>query len=158
MASLTSQAMSFESHSTTVDTTLQYALGTRAFDTDGNEYIYMQGVASNTAQAAVTYDEDYVTTLSGANAVGPVAISEAIIDSTSEYGWYMVRGEATGIAAENTTLDNAPCYLHATAGAIGKTDVAGDAIVGMWTRSTADATDDLTLQLDYPKVHNIAFD
>jgi len=158
MASLTGLTTAFEANTAVVDTTLQYALGTRGFDTDGNEYIYLAGVTSNVANAAVTYDEAYATTLAIASAVGPIAISQAAVDATDEYGWFLVRGEGTAIA-NGATADNTPLFLTATAGRVDDADVTLDAIMGMWGREIATgAADTFTVQLDYPKVFGIALD
>ena len=156
MASLTGPTMSFESDTTTVDSTAQHPLGTRAFDTDGNEYIYLEGVISTTAALGVTYDEEYATALSAAGAVGPVAIAMAATVA-DKYGWYCVRGTCTG-TSNNDTADNKALYLTAGAGKFDDADVAGDAIVGLWSRSAATGSVAMTLQLDYPKVHDIAID
>jgi len=156
MANLTGPRQAFEGDTTAVDSSEVQALGSRAFDADGNEYIYLEGVASTVAGSAVTYDEEYATTLTVANAVGPVAIAQAATVA-STYGWYCVRGTTTGLSADNIA-DNKTLSLTATAGKLDDADAAGDAIVGLWSRSAATGATTVTLQLDYPKVHDIAID
>ena len=114
------------------------------------------GVVSTVVGSAVTYDEDYVTTLAIANAVGPVGVAQAAIVA-DKYGWDCVRGETTGLSA-NDVADNKTLYLTGTAGKLDDADVAGDAIVGIWSRSAATGATTMTVQLDYPKCHDIAFD
>jgi hypothetical protein len=156
MASLTGYTQSFESDTTTVDTAVQHKLGTRAVDVDGNEYIYLEGVASTAAGLSVTYDEEYATALLAANAVGPVAIAMAATVADT-YGWYGVKGSFTAASA-NDVADNKTLYITATAGKVDDADVAGDAIMGMWSRAAVTGAVDLAVQIDYPKVHDIAID
>jgi len=49
MADLTGRVQIFSGDTSVVDTTLKHALGTRAFDANANEYIYLKGVASTAA-------------------------------------------------------------------------------------------------------------
>lgn len=157
MANLNGYPQIFSGDTAKVDTTKMHPLGTRAIDGNGNEYIYLAGVASNAATLAVTYDEAYATTLLAANAVGPIAISMAAVDATTEYGWFQIKGSGTAKAG-GAVADNSALYISGS-GKVDDADIAGDAIVGMWSRGTAAADgDSLAVQLDYPKVHNIAFD
>lgn len=156
MAYLTGRAQIFEADTSTVDSTKQYALGTRAFDASGNEYIYLQGVANTTAKLAVTYDENYLTTLTVANAVGCVAIAMAATVADT-YGWYMIKGTATATANDTVAADK-QLYLTAGAGKLDDADVAGDAIIGAISRSTGTAAGDLTIQINYPFVCDAAID
>lgn len=84
MANLTGYSQTFDSDTTTVDTSAKTTILTRAFDSAGNEYIYLKGVASTIVGSVVTYDETATTALIVADAIGPVAVAMAIVDSTSE--------------------------------------------------------------------------
>lgn len=86
MANLTGYSQTFDSDTSVVDTSAKTTVLTRAFDSAGNEYIYLKGVASTIVGSWVTYDETGLTTLLAANAKGPVAVSMSITDSTSEWG------------------------------------------------------------------------
>ncbi len=155
MSNLTGYPQVFEADTSTVDTTAKHQLGTRSVDKDGNEFIYLQGVASTAAKLAVTYDEAYATTLLAANAVGAVAVAMAATVANT-YGWYQVKGSATATAA-GAVADNKALYI-AGSGKVDDAAVAGDYVVGMWSRGTAAADgDDLTVQLDYPKVSDGAY-
>ena len=151
MANLTSAPEVFSGDTAQVDTTKQYTLGTKAFDSSGNEYIYMQGVTSGAAGRWVTYDEDYVTTLLAANAAGPVGVMMAALDATTDYGWVCVRGTVSASIAANTA-DNAPLGFETTAGYAGDGRAAGDMIYGAWCRTAVTTAGNNDVQILYPFV------
>ena len=150
MAQLTGSRQVFHSDTSVVDTSQQIALGNRGYDPSGNEYIYLQGVGSTTAGNWVVYDEDYATTLLVANEVGPVAIAMAVVDATTEYGWYQIYGKNT-IAKTDTIAADKPLYIDGTAGRADDAGVAGDIIVGAYSMS-ADTSNVATVMLNYPHV------
>lgn len=116
------------------DSVDEIAVGTRARDTSGNEYVFMLGVASTAAYSVVTYDESFVTTLIAANAVGGVAIAQAAVVADT-YGWYLVKGTGSAKAA-TTVVADLPAYIDGTAGQIDDDVVSGDLVYGMIIRST----------------------
>jgi len=147
---------------TAVDTVQQYAFGTRAFDKSGYEYIYLKGVASTVKYSPVVYDEAGVTVLADsagsapANA-GPIAVAQAIVDSTSEYGWYMINGKTYMISGD--VADNGQVYLTTGAGTVDDADVALALMIGAWFRGADDSVAATALvQIVYPMVHNAAID
>lgn len=156
MANLSGYPQTFAGDTTVVDTEVKHPLGTRAVDEDGNEYIYLLGVASTAAGDAVTYDEAYATTRAVSDAVGPVAVAQAATVA-STYGWYLIKGTGT-VTTAAAVADNKTLSLTATAGAVDDADAAGDAIIGMWSRSSVGTAGSITVQLDYPKVHDVAID
>ena len=119
---------------------------------EGNEYIYLQGVSSVVAGSWVTYDEDYATTLLVADAIGPVAIAMAIIDSTSEYGWFQIYGKNT-IAQTDTVAADRALYIDGTAGQADDLGVAGDLIIGAYSLS-ASSSGVTTVFISFPSVSN----
>lgn len=123
---------------------------TRKKDVAGNEYIYLKGVGSTAAGSVVTYDEAGATTLIAANAVGPVAVAQAAVDSTSEFGWYMISGKCAA-ACDAGITDNVGLFIDGTAGRVDDTTVTGDKIVGMVSRGT-DASNLVLVQMSYPFV------
>lgn len=137
----------------------KFRLGTRVRDKQGNEFIYLQGVASNTANSWVTFDEAHVTTLAVANGQGRVAICGAAFDATTEYGWGCIYGKFAGKALASFA-DNGKVYLTSTAGSVDDADVAGDAVIGAWGRSALDtpSTGLAYFELNFPMVHDIAVD
>lgn len=142
-----------------VHSTQAHTLGTRARDNEGNEYIYLQGVASCLAGSVVTYDEAHVTTLAIANAKGRVAVAMAAVDATTEFGWFGIFGKhAAKVAA--SFADNGNVFLTATGGTVDDADVAGDAVIGMVGRAAINtpSTGLAWMELNYPFVSDIAID
>lgn len=136
-------------------TVLEHPLGTRARDSAGNEYIYLQGVASVVVSDWVSFDEAHLTTRLVANGLGRVGVAMAAIVA-SNYGWFQIYGKATG-TCETGFADNGAVYIHATAGSVDDTDVAGDAVLGAIGRSAISGTT-ATFELNYPMVMNISLD
>lgn len=125
----------------------QPVLGER-FRQDGKEYICLQGVASTTAGAWVTFDELGVSTLLAANAIGPVAIAQGAVDATTKRGWYLIFGSCQANVAASFA-DNASLYATATAGRADDAVVAGDRVKNAIGRS-AEASNLATVQVWYP--------
>ena len=153
MANLTGPTQLLGADTTQVDTTAVHKLGTRAFDADGNEYIYLQGVASTAASDWVTYDEAFATARLVADANGPVAVAMAAIVASS-YGWYMIWGDVS--AAGTATTDNTAVYIDSNAGKVDDTGVAGDLVFGVTARSTVSGGL-FTAQLTHPYVLDGAY-
>ena len=123
-----------------VDTTQKYPLftRTRGFSaTYGSaEFIYLKGVASTAEGTAVTYDEEGVTTLLAANAIGPVAFAlGATVAST--YGWYQILGKCAAVTVANSAAD-ALIGRETSDGSIGDGEAVGDQINGCISRSATD--------------------
>lgn len=161
MAYLTSKVGKIYAGDTSVvDTSIKHQIGTRALDPDGNEYIYLQGVASTAAGDWVSFDEAGVTTRLVENGLGRVGIAMAAIVASS-YGWYQIfgvneiaKGRSGGIA------DNSCLYTYSTnAGQAEDStgDSSGEMIIGAFSRST-DTSGVFTAELRYPMVINAAID
>jgi hypothetical protein len=130
------------------------AIGQRAYDKSGNEYVYLKGVGSTLAGSWVTFDEVGVTALLAANAIGPVAVATAAIVA-NKFGWYQIFGTVSALVAANTA-DNARLGRETTDGYAGDGRAAGDEIIGAISRgSTAGAAALTTCQLFYPLVNDI---
>lgn len=152
MANLSGNPQIFSGDTSVVDTTQQFPLGTKGVDVNGNEYIYMQGVASCLAGSWVTYDEDYVTTLLAANAKGPVAVAMAAINATTSYGWFCIRGTVSALLAANCA-DNALIGRETADGYAGDGRAAGDEIYNAISRgSTSGSAAATDCQIVYPFV------
>ena len=135
-----------------VDATKKQRLGTKKRAMNGNEYIYLQGVASVVDGTWVTFDEDFVTARAVADAQGQVAIATAAVDATTEYGWFAIWGMKTGLCLASF-VDNGVVYLTSTAGSVDDTDVAGDQVYGAIGRTARDTTTGMSeFQLNYPEV------
>lgn len=135
-------------------TTKKWRLGTRKRDVAGNEYIYLEGVASTVAEDFVVFDEAFATTRAVADEVGPVAVAMSACVA-SNYGWYQIYGKATGDTA--TVATDKALYLTATAGRLDDADVAGDSVHGCFSMA-ADSSNSCTVWLNYPWVSDIAHD
>lgn len=149
MASLTQVTQGlFEGDTTSVDTVQEHPVGTKAGDIDGNEYIYLLGVASTAIGSWVSFDEAGVTTLLAANAKGRVAIAMAATVA-DVWGWYQIYGENTVGLALTGFADNGLIWSTSTAGSIDDAAVAGDLIVGAMGRSAVSGGV-ITAELNYP--------
>lgn len=133
-----------------VHSTAAHPIGTRAVDGDGNEYIYLKGVASTVAGSWVSFDEAHETTLLTANAKGRVAVAMAATVA-STFGWYQVYGKNTIAKALTGFADNGLIYATGTAGSVDDAVVAGDLVVGAIGRSAL-SSGVITVELNYPFV------
>lgn len=150
MAALIGHFSGVTGQTTDVHTSQQNAVGTRVFDAAGNEYIYMQGVASTVLGTWVSFDELYITTRLVANALGRVAIALAAVDATTEFGWWAIYGAHSGLCLANFA-DNAKVWATATAGSVDDADVAVDLVDGAIGRSARVVATGLALfELNYP--------
>ena len=138
-----------------VDSSKKFRLGTRKKDISGNEYIYLAGVTSNAAGEFVVYDESFATTRLIADEVGPVAVSMAAFDATTEYGWAQIWGKNT-VAKTDTVAADKAVFIDGTTGRVDDADVAGDAVHGCFTM-TADTSNVATVWLNYPWVSDIDY-
>ena len=134
-----------------VHTSAQNTVGTRAFDSAGNEYIYMQGVASVVVGDWVAYDELFITTRLVSATIGAVAIAQAAVDATTEFGWWGIYGLFSGGVV--TGADNAKVWTTATAGRVDNTDVAAQIVTNAIQRG-ATASNLANFQIAYPFAHN----
>lgn len=138
-----------------IDTAKRFALGSYHFLGDAT-YVYVQGVTSGAAGKHVTFTSAGVTTLSVANAKGPVGILMSALDATTKYGFAQVFG-INAIADVTALTAGAAAYLTATGGRLDETDVAGDQVhnyVGIVTGASNVAT----VFLNYPYVTDVALD
>lgn len=125
-----------------IHTSALNALGAKATDDSGKEYIYLKGIASTVTGSPVTFDENGITGLADGNgtddvAVGPVAIATAAV-TTNQYGWYGRVGAFTVVSV--TTADNARVFLTTTAGTLDDAEVDDYQIIGAVWRSSGDGT------------------
>lgn len=131
--------------------TAKNTVGIRGFDAAGNEYIYMQGVASTVTGDWVAYDELYITTRLVSASLGSVAIAKAAVNLTTSFGWWGIWGLHSGGVV--TGGDNAKVWTTATAGRVDNTDVAAQVVLNAIQRG-ATASNLANFQIAYPFVHN----
>jgi len=151
MAKLSNTTGIFSGDTAVIDTIQKHKFGTRAFDVDSNEYIYLTGCATTVLGSWVTFDEAGLTTLLAGTSVGPVAVAMAILDSTSEYGWYCIYGECEADFSATVT-DNTAIGYETAAGHAGDGHAGGDQIYGAVIRDTVTTAGTATAQLNYPFV------
>lgn len=149
MALLKGYQVAFHADTDTVDTEQKIPLGSRAFDNDGNEFIYLKGVTSTAAGSWVSFDEAHVTTLLVADAKGRVAVAMAAVDANTKFGWYQIYGKNTIAKVLASFADNGLIFATATAGSVDDAAVAGDLIVGAMGRSAVSGGV-ATVELNYP--------
>ena len=112
-------------------TTQRNPLGTvaRAVDATygGGEFVYLAGAANTAVASWVRYTEDdYATTLLGADQIGQVAVAMSA-NVAAQYGWYQIKGKAVGKCLSGYA-DNGLVYATATAGSVDDAAVAGDRV------------------------------
>ena len=144
-----------------VDTTQRHPLGSRVRAADPTygegEFVYMKGVSSTVVGSAATLNfDDGTTTLTVADAVGPIGFAMAIIDAATKFGWYQIYGKA--IAKTGTVADNGDVYLTSTPGSLDDAVVDGD-MVHLAKFASANGTPSTGLaeiEIAYPYSDNIA--
>jgi hypothetical protein len=138
----------------TVDSSKTFDLGTtcKARNTSTGyvgEFVYMQGVASNATGLFCQLDYDnHVVSLLADNAVGGVGVSMgAVIAST--FGWFQIRGKASGFLAASVA-DNAALFINAAG--IGQATASGKSeIIGARAAAASGSSAALTeVELHYP--------
>lgn len=142
---------------TTVDTTPVFPLGLKVTGrntTDGytGEFVYMKGVASTAAGnwALLNYDDGSTTRLVDGG-IGPAGIAMAATVA-STYGWYQVRGKASGLLKAGVT-DNAGLYAQAasSAGHAGATGSGLSEIIGARAAAASGSSAANTeVEINYP--------
>lgn len=146
----------------------RFKLGTKKSQ-DGKEYIYLAGVASNTANSWVhivptagstTAAGQLTPVLAVADGQGPLAISMAANTSATNYSWYQIYGISSGLVlASFDGTNGAFLCLTATAGSLDDADVAGDTVFGAAALTDRDTTlGTSTFFLSYPFTIDVAAD
>lgn len=157
MPNLTGYNQAIHGVTTTADSSAQVNTGSRAFDTSGNEWIYLRGTASVSAGTWVVYDlaADRTELLGVASFYGPVAIFGTAV-TASQFGWAQIHG-INNQASTDTVAARVQLYIDGTAGRADDADAAGSAILNA-VSLTADATNVATVFISYPFVGGAAID
>ncbi len=137
---------------TDIDLAQRNVVGTIQADDAGNEYIYLQGVASCVKGSWLTYDELFVTFLltTGLTTVGPIALSLGAVNAVTSFGWFAIRHAfAFGLNVSDTMADDSPVYTSATPGSVDDDTAAGETCYGIWNR-TLGTTTSSNYQLMHP--------
>lgn len=157
MANLTGYRQIIHGVTTIVDTSAQVPVGSRAFDTSGNEWIYIRGTASTSNGTWVVYDlaSDRTELLGRASFYGPVGIFGTAITAT-QFGWAQIHG-INRSASTDTVAARAQLYIDGTQGRADDADAAGSAILNAVSLS-ADVSNVATVYINYPFVGGAAID
>lgn len=132
-----------------------FTKGSRHMDHNGNEYIFLAGVASCAAGSWVTFNQDdYSTALLAADAIGPVAV--AVAACTASYaGWFQIYGKCSSAKCLTQFADNAKVWATGTAGSVDDASVAGDLVQRARGASTTVVDSGVAeFELHYPFVDN----
>lgn len=127
------------------------ALGERYSDGAGNEYIFLEGVASTAAGDPVIFDSAFATTRLAGSGVGEVAIALAATVASTK-GWYQIYGDGS---ANVVATGGVRVYTSSVTGQLLATVVTGALVHGMFTDAGTGNTVTGTLtgvRLAYPKV------
>lgn len=162
MATLTGYPQVTTGDTAQIDSTQRLALGTRSYDPDGNEYIYLKGLASTVAGDWVAFDEDHITTRLITNCLGRVGVAMAAITG-DKYGWYQIYGycvKALAISGGSCGKDKV-IYTTTTAGQVDDVHTGGttDMVIRAISRVDEDTTaDQISVELNYPFVSKEVID
>lgn len=115
MAQLSAQGPVLHSGATSVvDTSAVVKLGSRGFDTEGNEYVYVDFTESCIAGEWVVFDHSFNASQLTAASRGFVGVVSGTVSASERYGYVCVRGVVTNAWATSgaTTVD--PVVVAAT--------------------------------------------
>lgn len=162
MANLVGQGpVAIHSDTSVVDTEQKVPLGIRARDTEGNEYEYVQGVASCVAGSWVTIGAARAIALLASGASGRVGVAMAAI-TANEFGWVQIFGmNEIALASSNGSITSGGGQLQVGGSGLVAAQgtstgaAAGDYIFGAFAYSGQPATsgsnpDVITVFLNYP--------
>ncbi len=138
-----------------VDSSAAYTVGTKTMTKNGNEYIYLPGVASVATYDWVTYitsatglSYGSVTRLATSGAVGLVGIAQGTIIS-NKWGWFQIAGTAIGNC--NSIATTKAVYASVTVAVVWTTVSTNEMIANAFcTASASDGT--TTFLIDHPYI------
>lgn len=125
-------------------------LGTRAYDTAGNLYVYVQAGESFVPGEWAVYDDGYIATQVGVASRGPAGIVDGTFTSDESF-WLMVEGTYTA-AIGTSGVTSAGVLIAGTSSDGGYVDIgtsgSGNTVFGALSRSAAStATSPITAGL-----------
>lgn len=147
-----------------VHTTQRNYLGQRAFDTAGNEYIYLLGVASTAIGSWVNYDGGVVFATAlldtdvAATLLGRLAVATAATVA-STWGWYSIFGAASGLSLTAAT-DAKNAFATSTGGSVDDSGAGAEALIfgAFYTGAVVEATFLAPFALNYPFMTGLTLD
>jgi hypothetical protein len=148
MSELSAQGPSLHTGATTVvdlNTVASPApgkLGARAYDTNGNEFVYVDFQQALGAGEWVAFDHLYAATRLTAASKGWVGVVDGVVSASDRAGWVMVRGVCTFAWCSSGATTADPVVIAATTdlGAVG-TGTSADVSVMVFGAHVATAPD-----------------
>lgn len=149
---------------TDVHTAQKNPLGMRVKDEQGNEYVYLIGVANVAIGSWVNIDvaTDYSVQLLDTDVagtlVGRIAVAMAAIVASS-YGWFQIYGAATGLALTGST-DTKNAFATSTAGSVDDSGAGAEALVfgAFSTGAVSETTFLQSFAISYPFMTGLTLD
>jgi len=150
MAELSGQGpILFHGATTTVDSAAGQKLGVHGFDTEGNEYVYVDFQSSMAAGEWVVFDSAFAATAIATTSRGWVGVVISTVSASDRYGWVMVRGthSAAWVTSDSSlgppvvgTTEPGPGAIASPASGTGGVAVWGVAVTGTNTSGTTATT------------------
>lgn len=133
-----------------IHTSKRFRLGTIKTAANGNQYIYLKGVASLAQYDWVAFDELFATERLVAASIGGVGIAQAAVDATTKFGWFLIWGSGSG-KCEAGYADNGVVMSPGVAGSVDDASLAAaeTQVFGAWGRSAISGST-ATFQLQHP--------
>lgn len=141
---------------TAIDTTAAFAVGCRARDNAGGEFVYCSFAGTCAAKDVVTIDENFAAATATTSGVAgedgqPCGVAQAAATAAS-YVWVRIYGPETGINVATSCAANAPLNTTATAGRIDDDQGTGSYdIIGL-TLTAAESSNTAPGVLNYPTI------
>jgi hypothetical protein len=142
----------------------KFRLGTRVKDQSGNEYIYLEGVASTAIGSWVNFDGgvDFSTALLdtdvAATQLGRIAVAKAAVGA-DQFGWYCIYG-ATNALSLTAATDAKNCFATSTGGSVDDSGAGAEVLVfnAFYTGAVNETTLLAAVVLNYPFMTGLTLD
>ena len=123
-----------------IDFSPLYTIGTKTTLRDGNEYVYLRGVAGTMVGSWIIYNHLGDTALIAVGLNGPIAIAMAPIIA-DRWGWYCIQAlRIDARIAPNTPVNASIIGRQGADGDAGSGMAAGDEIFNVMCRAATGAT------------------
>jgi hypothetical protein len=128
MAELSAQGPIIHSGATSVvDSVQQIKLGSRGFDQEGNEYVYVDFQEACIRGEWVVFTSAYLASQLTSTSRGFVGVVDGTVSASDRFGWVMVRGVHTAAWATSGSSSGFPVIAAATTD-LGTVDTLGTSV------------------------------
>ncbi len=115
MATISGPAVAgFDGNTSEVSATQNHAFGRRAYDNDGNEYVYVDFQESFIRGEWCAFDSAFAATQLTSTSRGWVGVVDGTVSASDRFGWVMVRGIHTAAWATSGATTADPVVIAAT--------------------------------------------